>query len=83
MRREQDLRGGTLSLLDYGCGAGDLMRVLAGLGARARLPAATSRRGMLAEAGTRWPAGLGAAPTLAPRTARARPSPTASSTSPR
>ncbi len=63
LRREKGLRanapeGGELTLLDYGCGAGDLMRVLAGLigneGARA-----------VAEAAKRWPGDLGAAPSLA------------------
>ena len=70
-------------MLDYGCGAGDLMRVLAGLGARASFTGCDVSTGMLAEAGKRWPAALGPAPALAARTARARPSPTASSTSSR
>ena len=35
LRREPDLKSGGLAVLDYGCGAGDLMRVLAELGARA------------------------------------------------
>ena len=29
LRRERELKSGGLSMLDYGCGAGDLMRVLA------------------------------------------------------
>jgi ubiquinone/menaquinone biosynthesis C-methylase UbiE len=65
MRREKELRGGALSLLDYGCGAGDLMRVLAGLGARAALSGCDVSTGMLAEAAKRWPGGLAAAPSLA------------------
>ena len=65
MRREKDLREGTPSLLDYGCGAGDLMRVLAGLGARASFSGCDVSTGMLAEAGKRWPDGQGAAPALA------------------
>jgi ubiquinone/menaquinone biosynthesis C-methylase UbiE len=66
MRREKGLRrDGTLSLLDYGCGAGDLMRVLAGLGARAAFSGCDVSTGMLAEAARRWPAGQGAVPTLA------------------
>jgi len=65
MRREKGLREGTLSLLDYGCGAGDLMRVLAGLGARAAFSGCDVSTGMLAEAARRWPAGQGGAPALA------------------
>jgi ubiquinone/menaquinone biosynthesis C-methylase UbiE len=65
MRREKELRCGALSLLDYGCGAGDLMRVLAGLGARAALSGCDVSTGMLAEAAKRWPGGLAAAPSLA------------------
>ena len=64
MRREKGLRAGTLSLLDYGCGAGDLMRVLAGLGARAAFSGCDVSTGMLAEAAGRWPAGQGVAPSL-------------------
>ena len=65
MRREKGLRNGALSLLDYGCGAGDLMRVLAGLGARAAFSGCDVSTGMLAEAASRWPGDLGAAPSLA------------------
>jgi ubiquinone/menaquinone biosynthesis C-methylase UbiE len=64
MRREKELRQGTFSLLDYGCGAGDLMRVLAGLGARAAFNGCDVSTGMLAEAARRWPAGQGTAPAL-------------------
>jgi SAM-dependent methyltransferase len=64
MRREKGLRQGTFSLLDYGCGAGDLMRVLAGLGARAAFSGCDVSAGMLAEAARRWPAGQGATPAL-------------------
>ena len=64
MRREKGLREGTLSLLDYGCGAGDLMRVLAGLGARAAFSGCDVSTGMLAEAASRWPTGQGATPAL-------------------
>jgi len=64
MRREKGLREGTLSLLDYGCGAGDLMRVLAGLGARAAFSGCDVSTGMLAEAARRWPTGQGATPAL-------------------
>jgi ubiquinone/menaquinone biosynthesis C-methylase UbiE len=64
MRREKGLAGGGLSLLDYGCGAGDLMRVLAGLGARAIFTGCDVSTGMLAEAASRWPGGAGDAPTL-------------------
>ena len=64
LRREKALRGGGLSLLDYGCGAGDLMRVLASLGARASFTGCDVSSGMLAEAARRWPGGQEAAPTL-------------------
>ena len=65
LRREKALRGGGLSLLDYGCGAGDLMRVLVSLGARASFTGCDVSSGMLTEAARRWPGGEGAAPTLA------------------
>jgi len=35
LRREPGLRTAGLAMLDYGCGAGDLMRVLAGMGTKA------------------------------------------------
>ena len=65
LRRENGLRDGGLSLLDYGCGAGDLMRVLGELGARADFTGCDVSQGMLAETARRWPPHLGAAPTLA------------------
>jgi len=69
LRREKGLRNGGLSLLDYGCGAGDLMRVLAGLignkGTRASFSGCDVSSGMLQEAAKRWPGDLGAAPSLA------------------
>jgi len=64
LRREKALRAGGLSLLDYGCGAGDLMRVLAALGAHASFTGCDVSSGMLAEAARRWPVGREAAPTL-------------------
>lgn len=64
LRREKALRAGTLAVLDYGCGAGDLMRVLAGLGARAAFTGCDVSQGMLAEAATRWPAQAGPLPRL-------------------
>ena len=67
MRHEPGLRTGGVSLLDYGCGAGDLMRVLAGLGARAAFTGCDVSTGMLAEAARRWPAALGPTPALAPQ----------------
>jgi ubiquinone/menaquinone biosynthesis C-methylase UbiE len=67
MRHEPGLGAGGLSLLDYGCGAGDLMRVLAGMGARARFMGCDVSTGMLAEAGRRWPAACGPAPVLEPQ----------------
>lgn len=65
MRHEPGLSAGGLSLLDYGCGAGDLMRVLAGMGAKPTFTGCDVSAGMLAEAGRRWPAVLGPAPDLA------------------
>ena len=65
LRREKGLRAGGLSLLDYGCGAGDLMRVLGELGARPAFTGCDVSTGMLAEVPRRWPAGLGPAPALA------------------
>jgi SAM-dependent methyltransferase len=67
LRREPALKGGGLALLDYGCGAGDLMRVLAGLGARAWFAGCDVSTSMLAEADKRWPAELGPAPRLEPQ----------------
>ncbi|UYN93433.1 MAG: class I SAM-dependent methyltransferase [Enhydrobacter sp.] len=64
LRREPALRTGGLALLDYGCGAGDLMRVLAVMGARAEFSGCDVSTGMLAEAAGRWPAGLATPPTL-------------------
>ena len=54
-------------MLDYGCGAGDLMRVLAGLGADASFTGCDVSGGMLAEAARRWPPALGDAPSVAPQ----------------
>ncbi|MBV8393713.1 MAG: class I SAM-dependent methyltransferase [Alphaproteobacteria bacterium] len=69
MRREKALKAkdadSTLDVLDYGCGAGDMMRVLAGLGARARFTGCDVSGGMLEEVAKRWPADFGAAPTIA------------------
>src|SRR3981081_3384079 len=55
LRNEPELARGGLAVLDYGCGAGDLMRVLAGLGARAAFTGCDVSTGMLAEAGESWP----------------------------
>lgn len=70
LRRERGLRattpkGGGLRLLDYGCGAGDLMRVLAELGARGSFSGSDVSAGMLAEADRRWPRHLGPPPAFA------------------
>jgi ubiquinone/menaquinone biosynthesis C-methylase UbiE len=67
MRHEPGLRTGSLRLLDYGCGAGDLMRVLAGMGARAMFTGCDISAGMLAEAGRRWPTAFGPEPELKPQ----------------
>ena len=65
LRQEPGLKAGGIALLDYGCGAGDLMRVLAGLGARAAFSGCDISSGMLEEASRRWPADAGPVPTLA------------------
>src|SRR5260370_10374993 len=65
LRREPRLTAGGLAVLDYGCGAGDLMRVLAGVGARAAFTGCDVSTGMLAEVAKRWPAAFGPVPTLA------------------
>jgi 2-polyprenyl-3-methyl-5-hydroxy-6-metoxy-1,4-benzoquinol methylase len=67
LRREPGLKTGGLALLDYGCGAGDLMRVLAKMGARASFTGCDVSTGMLAEVGKRWPPGFGAPPATAPQ----------------
>ena len=67
LRQEPGLKAGGLALLDYGCGAGDLMRVLAGLGARAAFTGCDISSGMLEEASRRWPAHAGPVPILAPQ----------------
>ena len=73
LRREKGLVDGTLKLLDYGCGVGDLMRVLADLGARADFAGCDVSQAMLAEVVKRWPARHGPPPFLSvqhgPRTA--------------
>src|SRR5260370_37512065 len=65
LRREPRLTAGGLAVLYYGCGAGGLMRVLAGLGARAAFTGCGVSTGMLAEVAKRWPAAFGPAPALA------------------
>ena len=65
LRREPGLKEGGLALLDYGCGAGDLMRVLADQGAKADFTGCDVSGGMLAEVGKRWPSALGPVPALA------------------
>jgi 2-polyprenyl-3-methyl-5-hydroxy-6-metoxy-1,4-benzoquinol methylase len=67
LRQEPALKTGGLAVLDYGCGAGDFMRVLAGLGARASFTGCDVSTGMLQQAAGRWPSTLGPLPTLAPQ----------------
>ena len=67
MRREPKLRTGGLAVLDYGCGVGSLMRVLAETGARAEFTGCDISTGMLREVAKRWPSRLGAPPALAPQ----------------
>jgi SAM-dependent methyltransferase len=64
LRREPALKQGSLDLLDYGCGTADLMRVLAGLGARATFTGCDVSTGMLAEVAKRWPQQLGPVPEI-------------------
>src|ERR1700722_5557546 len=64
LRREPALKDGTLSLLDYGCGVGALMRVLATLGARTAFTGCDVSQGMLDQAASRWPSSLGPVPVL-------------------
>ncbi len=73
LRRERALKAGGLALLDYGCGAGDLMRVLGQLGARAEFTGCDVSAGMLTEAARRWPTSLGPAPALAAQDGAATP----------
>lgn len=67
LRREPALMRGGLSLLDYGCGVGSLMRVLARLGTRAAFTGCDISSGMLDQVAKRWPMDLGDAPTLVPQ----------------
>ena len=67
MRHEPMLETGGLAVLDYGCGVGSLMRVLAETGARAEFTGCDISTGMLREVEKRWPAELGKAPALAPQ----------------
>src|SRR6185369_16641016 len=72
-RREPKLKTGGLAVLDYGCGVGSLMRVLAETGARADFTGCDISTGMLRQVEKRWPATLGAAPVLAPRQGASTP----------
>ena len=67
LRREPALRGGGLAMLDYGCGVGSLMRVLAEAGGRADFAGCDISTGMLRQVEKRWPAQFGAPPALAPQ----------------
>lgn len=73
LRREPGLKTGREAVLDYGCGAGDLMRVLCELGARAAFTGCDISSGMLAEVGKRWPESLGPTPALATQDGAATP----------
>jgi 2-polyprenyl-3-methyl-5-hydroxy-6-metoxy-1,4-benzoquinol methylase len=77
LRREPGLTTGGLALLDYGCGAGDLLRVLAGLGMQANCTGCDVSSGMLSEATRRWPASSGPAPALVVQSGAATPFATA------
>jgi SAM-dependent methyltransferase len=67
LRHEPGLRTAGLAMLDYGCGAGDLMRVLAGMGTKASFTGCDVSTGMLAEVGQRWPLAFGPPPATAPQ----------------
>jgi len=75
LRREPALRQGGLELLDYGCGTADLLRVLAGLGARATFTGCDVSTGMLAEVEKRWPKEAGPPPGIAPQDGALTPFP--------
>lgn len=67
LRREPALRTGGLSVLDYGCGVGSLMRVLIGHGAKGSFTGCDISTGMLRQVEKRWPSELGEPPQLAPQ----------------
>lgn len=60
LRRYPDLRGAgpSFQILDYGCGAATMLRLIAEAGVQARLAGCDVAGEMLAEAERRWPAGL-------------------------
>jgi SAM-dependent methyltransferase len=64
LEHEPALASGGLDLLDYGCGAGDLLRVLAEHGAQANFTGCDVSAGMLEEARRRWPQQLAPMPSL-------------------
>lgn len=64
LRREAALTSKKHSVLDYGCGAGSLIRVLTELGARAEFTGSDISSSMLKQAEKRWPAILGPPPIL-------------------
>jgi 2-polyprenyl-3-methyl-5-hydroxy-6-metoxy-1,4-benzoquinol methylase len=65
LRREPGLRTGGLSVLDYGCGIGSLMRVLVETGGRAEFTGCDISTGMLGQVAKRWPGSLAPVPVLA------------------
>lgn len=67
LRKEASLLTGGLSVLDYGCGVGSLMRVLIGLGAKGAFTGCDISTGMLRQVERRWPRELGEPPQLAPQ----------------
>jgi SAM-dependent methyltransferase len=64
LRCDPGLKAGGLRLLDYGCGVGDLLRVLVAMGGRGRFTGCDISPAMLGEAERRWPAELGARPSF-------------------
>jgi len=67
LRKEPALSTGGLSVLDYGCGIGSLMRVLIGLGGKGAFTGCDISTGMLRQVERRWPRDLGTPPELAPQ----------------
>jgi ubiquinone/menaquinone biosynthesis C-methylase UbiE len=64
LRREVALKNDGLSVLDYGCGVGSLMRLLTELGARANFAGSELSGAMLKQVEKRWPVNLGLLPKL-------------------
>jgi SAM-dependent methyltransferase len=64
LRREPALESGEPRVLDYGCGVGDLLRVLTMMGVRGQFTGCDVSEAMLAEAELRWPEQFNARPSF-------------------